>query len=282
MKSFKINILSRYYPLKHKTAALAFGCYIAAFAIFLSGCSTLGIYNPATEKREFIFVSTPEEASMGRTIHQNILEKYKLSQDKEKQERLDKIGSRIVQISDRQDLAYKFYLLEDKELNAFTVPGGSVYFNTGLFDKLENEDQIAGVLAHEIGHSAARHTIKKFQAALGYNLVASLVLTHLGLEENSARLASMGADVIMGMVFNAYSRQDEYEADRLAVKYLYFSGYRPEAMAESFEILKKESKEQKGFLYFRTHPYIEDRIVAINQEVVKVRTKYDGPEAQNK
>ncbi len=246
------------------------------FCLFLPGCTTLGMYNPATEKREFLLISTSDEVSMGQEIHNSLLKEYELSKDEDKNQLLNKIGSRVAQVSDRQDYEYQFFVIQDKELNAFTTPGGNIYFNSGLLDKLETEDQIAGVLAHEIGHCAARHTAKKFQAALGYNLVSNIVFSVLGLEDTTSKIASMGTGVMANMIFSAYSRKDEYEADKLSVKYMYLAGYNSEGMVEAFEILKKESKESKGFIYFRTHPYIDDRIAALKIEIPKVREKYNS------
>ena len=235
----------------------------------LSDCGTL-TYNAATGRQEFIAVSTPQEISMGQGIHQNLLKEYKLSTDAAKQERIRRIGQKVAQVSDRQDYAYNFYLVEKNELNAFTTPGGNIYFFTGLLEKFSRDDQIAAVLAHEIGHCAARHTIKKFQAAVSYNLLEQIIFSQLGLEAQAQRLASLSSGVISNLVFSAYSRQDELQADHLGVKYLRLAGYDVQAMIQTLEILKKESKGPKVPAILLSHPHIDDRIAAVQKEMASV------------
>lgn len=235
------------------------------------GCASLTSYNAATGRREFIVVPTNEEVTMGEDAHKKLLKELKLSQNKEKVERLRRIGARVSQVSDRQDYQYHFFLIEKDEINAFTTPGGNIYFFTGLFDKLSGDDQIASVLAHEIGHCAARHTIKKFQAAVSYSLIGNIVFSALKMEDQVKQITAMGTDVLMNLVFSSYSRKDEHEADRLGVKYMDLAGYRLDAIVEAFAVLKRESKGNEGLSLFRTHPYIDERIEAVKKEIEKVR-----------
>jgi len=200
----------------------------------LSGCASLGTYNPATGRSEFIFISTPEEIRLGDDVHKKLVEEFKLSDDAGANDKIRRIGQRVAQVSDRQDYQYRFYVVEKDELNAFTTPGGNIYLFTGLVDKLTTDDQIASVLAHEIGHCAARHTVKKYQAALGYSLIGGIILGQVG-GEKSREIASMSSNVVMSLVFSAYGRQDEYEADRLGVKYLRLAGYDPNASVKTLE-----------------------------------------------
>ena len=203
---------------------------------------------------------------MGGDIHQKLTQEMIISNEQAQTERIRRIGQRLAQVSDRQDYQYHFFLVEKDELNAFTTPGGNIYMYSGLMDKLSTDDQIASVLAHEIGHCAARHTVKKFQAALGYNLVGGIVLGQIGGEQ-ARQITSMSSNMIMNIVFSAYSRRDEYEADHLGVKYLRLAGYDPRGSVETLEILDKESKGVGGPLVLRSHPYLSDRIKAVKKEV---------------
>jgi predicted Zn-dependent protease len=232
----------------------------------IAGCASLGTYNPATGRSELIFISTPEEVALGNDIHKQLDQQYKSSTKREHIDKINRIGRRLAQVSDRRDYTYQFFVIEQDDLNAFTVPGGRVYIFSGLIDKLETEDQIASVLAHEIGHCAARHTIKKFQAALGYNLISSIVLGQVGGPQ-AQEVASMSSNMIMSIVFSAYGRQDEYEADRLGVKYLHAAGYDPAASVESLEILARETQDGGAPLILRSHPYLADRIKTTRKEV---------------
>lgn len=242
-------------------------------AVVLAGCASLGVYNAATERREFIFIPTDYEVKMGQDLHQQITAQYKLSTRKADVARLERIGEKLAQVSDRQDYEYNFYLIEKDEINAFTVPGGSIYFFTGLYDKLKTDDEIASVLAHEIGHCAARHVIKKFQAAMGYNLLGGLVISQLAKEEMARRLATLSSNTAMSLVFSAYGRKDEYEADRLGLKYMDLAGYKLEAMITTFEVLEKESKGPQVPVFLRSHPYVKDRIIAIKKEIEGMKTQ---------
>ena len=248
--------------------------YPLAVVLFFSGCSVLGTYNTATGQREFIAISTPQEIAMGQGMHDNLLKEYHLSNQKDKLERVRRIGQRLAQISDRQDYAYNFYIVEKKEQNAFTTPGGNIYIFTGLLGQLTTDDQIAAVLAHEIGHCAARHTVKKIQAAMGYSLVESIVFSSLGLQDQAKQIASLSSDVVSNLVFSAYSRQDELQADRLGVKYMYLAGYNLNGMIETLEILKKESKGNHVPEILMTHPHLDARIIAAKEEIQKVRSQF--------
>ena len=241
-------------------------CCLWSTVFLLSGCASLGTYNPATGRNEFIFISTLEEVSLGNDVHQKLASEFKFSNNIAKTERVRRIGQRVAQVSDRQDYKYRFFLIEKDEMNAFTTPGGNIYLFSGLMDKLAEDDRIASVLAHEIGHCAARHTVKKYQAALGYNLVGSIVIGQVG-GEKAKEITSMSSNVIMNLVFSAYGRQDEYEADRLGVKYLRSAGYDPKASIAALEVLQRESKSAGGPLVLRSHPYLSDRIEAIKKEL---------------
>ncbi|HLD69180.1 MAG TPA: M48 family metallopeptidase [Candidatus Omnitrophota bacterium] len=254
-----------------------FKLFLFSLEIFIAcivcGCASLGSYNAATGQREFIMVPTDQEVTMGEDAHRKLLTEFKLSEDPDKVARVKRIGARVSQVSERQDYQYHFFLIEKDEINAFTTPGGNVYFFTGLLDKLHNDDQVAAVLAHEVGHCAARHTIKKFQAALSYSLIGSVIFNTMKTDGEIKRVAALGTDVVMNLVFSAYSRQDELQADRLGIKYMDLAGYHLNAMIETFEVLKKESKGPQPPLLLRTHPYIDDRIEAAKKEIQRIKTQ---------
>ena len=241
---------------------------------FLIGCKT--IYNPATGRNESILLSTASEVSMGEDLHQSLVREYSFSTSVDKVKRLKIIGERLSAVSDRQDYEYHFYLIDKDELNAFATPGGFVYVFTGLFDKLKTDDAIAAVVAHEIGHCAARHIAKKFQAALGYNIVGAIVLSQVG--DGAQAIAAQSSDVAMNLVFSAFSRKDEYQADTLGIKYLFLAGYNPDGMIEAFEVLKKEEKGDYVPLWLRTHPYIDDRIKRVKEEAALAPYRYGSQE----
>jgi len=243
---------------------------VLGIVLWQTGCASLGVYNPATGKKEFIFISTRSEVSMGRDVHRQLTKQYKIISGTDQARRFQRIGRTVALASDRQDYTYHFYLIDKDEMNAFTTPGGNIYIFSGLVEKLGTDNAIASVLAHEIGHCAAKHTVKKFQAALGYNLIGNIIMSQVG-GERAREIASMSTSNLMGLVFSAYGRQDEYEADRLGLKYMAAVNYKLEGMIEAFEVLKKEEKGGSVPLMLRSHPFLDDRIIAAREEITRIR-----------
>ena len=132
----------------------------------------------------------------------------------------------------------------------------------GLMDKVDDDAQLAGIIAHEVGHITARHAMKRLQASYGVMLMQVLAV------ETGSSEAVAGVNALAATVFLSYSRQDEFEADKLAVKYTRKAGYDPEAMIDVLEILKKDdAKSVKRIRYFRTHPYLNERMSSLNREI---------------
>jgi len=232
-------------------------------SVLVAGCAT--VYNPATGRDEIIFINTNSETAIGQSAASQIAEKYKFNEDQGKLERLNRIGKAIATVSDRQDIEYQFYLVEDDKLNAFTVPGGHVYIFDGLYKELD-DNELACVIAHEIGHVAARHIVKKMQAGLGYQVLSTIGLLAYTRDKDDKKKKQAGYAAYAGatafnLVMLGYSREDEYEADRLAFKYASKAGFDPQGMVGALEKLKE--KEKKGFpapYILRSHPYIDQRI----------------------
>lgn len=230
--------------------------------VLLGGCAT--VYNPATQRNEIILINTEEEVALGRDLDRQIRKKFKVLQDLKRQGRLEEIGFRVANLSDRQDLRYSFNVIEDKDFNAFAIPGGYVYINSGLMDAA-NDNELACVLAHEIGHVAARHSVKKLQAAMGYQLLVGIAL---GISGQQAIGQATG--IIFNLISLGYSRQDELLADKLAVKYAKKSGFDPFGMVTFFRKLQKEAEGKGGSLQielFSSHPDLEERIKNVEKEI---------------
>lgn len=244
---------------------------LVSCAVWLTGCTTL---NPATGREEFILLTTPAEVMLGQQINAQLRSSERFSEDRASVMRLERIGRKVAQVADRQDYQYHFYLVDKDEMNAYTTPGGNVYFYTGLLRKLRSDDEVAAVLAHEIGHCSARHVVKKFQASLGYNVLGSLVFGSIQ-SDLAARIARLGSDALMNIAMSSYSRDDEYEADRLGVKYMYLAGYDPQGMIGTFKVLGEASKgDDHDWMLLRSHPRLKDRIEAVKKEIEVVRAKY--------
>jgi len=229
-------------------------------AVNLAGCATE--YNVATGKEDMIFYGTQKEISLGRAISRAYEKEYKLIQDVSLEERLRKVGEKIALVCDRKDVNYYFKVVDQEEMNAVSLPGGYVYVNKGLMEKIDNDDELACVLAHEVGHIVAKHHIKRLQASLGYTFLNVLVG-----QTTSPRFTG-GMNLAILQMILAYSREDEFLADKLSIIYTKKAGYNPEAMIEILEKLKEEDKKHIRSIdatYFRTHPYISERIAHAKQ-----------------
>jgi len=238
--------------------------------LFLQGCSSLGTYNAATGRNEFVIISTATEVSMGEDIHADILKDNDLSSEGNENYRLENVGKRLLRVSDRQDYQYNFFVIDKDEMNAFTTPGGNIYIYTGLLNKLKTDDQLAAVIAHEIGHCSAKHVVKKFQAALGYNFIGSLILNQVDFQTSTRNILKSNSNLVMDLVFAAYSRKDEYQADRLGLKYMHLAGFDLNGMIEAFEILDSETESVHSPTMLRSHPYLSDRIDMVKKNIPEV------------
>jgi predicted Zn-dependent protease len=239
-----------------------FGVILSLFAVcatlFTSGCATE--YNLATGREEWIYYTTEQEVNMGRSVAAKVANEFNMTDDDSMRQRVRAIGEKIAAVCDRQDLAYRFDVIEEKEVNAFSVPGGFIYVNSGLMERVD-DDELAGVLAHEVGHVVARHGVKRLQGMIAYNVLRVLVASAGGAE------AVQGADAAVVTLLSGYSRDDEFAADSLAVKYARLAGYDPKATIRFLESLQEimKKKPSQPYVYWRTHPFTPDRIRMIKQ-----------------
>ena len=231
---------------------------------FFSGCTT--IYNSATGQRETLLIDTQTEVSLGKDMDKQVRSEMQMFNDPQMQERLERIGKKIAAVSDRQDLSYYFNIVKEKEFNAFAIPGGNVYVNSGLV-QAATDDELAAVVGHEVGHIAARHSVKRLQAVLGYQLIASIALGASGQQQ-----VLQAVDIVFNVVNLGYSRKDEYLADKLGVKYTKAAGFDPNGMVTFFQKLKKEGNDAGSKLVFlSSHPPIDDRIKQAEKEIAAVQ-----------
>ncbi len=228
----------------------------------LSGCSTE--YNLATKQEEKYYYSTDQEVQMGQSINREVAKEYKFSQDPLQAKRVEDIGKKIAAVSDRKDVDYHFQVLDDDQVNAVSLPGGYVYVNSGLLDKIASDDELACVLAHEVGHIVARHSIKKLQAMQSYSILRLLV----AVAPSSGEVGT-AADLAFTQFLLGYSREDELLADQLGARYAKRAGYDPHGMITFLEKLQDINRRMPPTerSYFKTHPYVPDRIRVVKEEL---------------
>lgn len=241
----------------HKASEIVF---IVSLLLFLNGCAT--IYNPATGRQESYFISAQQEASIGRNAALEVARKYRLSLEPVYMNRVIKLGRRAAEASDRKDVPYRFGVVVDDEINAFSLPGGYVYVNTGVLSRA-TDDELAGVLAHEIGHIAARHHVKRIQLEIGYNIVASLAFSRMRGDDMKRAI-----NATFNLIELGYSREDELFADTLAIRYLGRAGFDPNAMVTFLEKLANaQGTSPQILVYLRSHPYPKERIEHAKAEI---------------
>ena len=229
------------------------------FCLFVSGCIT--IYNPATERDEVYFISEETEIEIGGNLAKKIVNDNKMVDDPARSDFLKKIGNKIAGASDRSSLTYNFYIVDDGQMNAFALPGGYIFVNKGLIDKT-TRDELAFVLAHEIGHVTARHSLKRLQASLGLGL-----LIDIALGSSDKANIRQAVDIAYGVIASGYSRKDELLADSLGIKYVYAAGYDPEAAITLLKNLERETDQGYTPIFLRSHPVIEDRISNVKDKI---------------
>ena len=214
---------------------------------------------------------------MGRALAHRVLQEIALTPDEPLQTRVRAIGQRIAAVCDRQELVYSFAVIDDQEVNAFSLPGGYVFLNSGLIKKTANDDELAAVIAHEVGHVAARHAMKRYEGSWGLQI---LQLASLAARQGTA---AQGVSIAAQAAQLAYARQDELEADQLAVKYLKAAEFNPRAALTFLEKLQHVNEDKTTYLpsgvvrprYGLTHPYVPERIRAVKEALFGVADYID-------
>jgi beta-barrel assembly-enhancing protease len=204
------------------------------------------------------FYSLEREMALGKQMAQEVEREARLFDDPTVTEYVNRVGQNIVRNSDAK-VPFTIKVVDSNEVNAFALPGGFMFVNTGLVLKAESEAELAGVLAHEIAHVAARHGTR--QASRGQLInYASIPLIFLGGWAGYAVRQAAGLAIPMG--FLQFSRGMETEADHLGLEYLYKAGYDPTSFVDFFERIQTMEKKKPGSVakLFSTHPMTSDRI----------------------
>src|SRR5262245_21854247 len=213
------------------------------------------------------FYSLEKEIALGKQLAQEVERQAKVIDDPIIAEYVSRVGQNLVRNSDAK-VPFTIKVLDSEEVNAFALPGGFFFVNTGLILKAETEAELAGVMAHEIAHVAARHGTK--QATRGELInIASIPLIFMGGWTGYA--IRQGAGLAIPMGFLTFSRGFEREADDLGLQYLYKSGYDPTSFVDFFEKIESLEKKKPGSLakVFSTHPMTDDRIKAAQNQIQK-------------
>lgn len=243
---------------------------IAGISLFTYFASSVD--NPVTGETQHINISVDEEIALGLQAAPEMAAQFGgLDPDSRVQAMVDQIGNHIVQASPASQTPYQydFHVLADGQtINAFALPGGQIFITNGLFDQLQTEGEVAGVLGHEIGHVVARHSAEQIaKAQLTEGLTgAAVIASYDPNNPSSAQTAQMA--VLIGQLVNMkYGREDELESDFLGVCFMNDAGYDPNDMVQVMRVLENASQGQAPPEFFSTHPNPESRIQRIQEAI---------------
>ena len=250
----------------------AFG--VLVLLALLGGCAA----NPATGKRDYVLMSESEELALGRQHSKEVLKQYRVYDDPALQQYVQSVGDKVAKLSHRNNLFYRFTLLDSTQVNAFALPGGYIYITRGLLVYLNSEAELAAVLGHELGHVTARHSVRQHSMSTTTNLLGALIGAASGVQGVGQLTNMIGTGIVRG-----YGREHELEADGLGVEYLARAGYDPAAMEKVITTLKnqelfdkkvarEQGREPRAYHgVFSTHPANDTRL---QQVLRKTSVKY--------
>jgi len=221
------------------------------------------------------FYSIEKEIALGKQLAQEVERQAKIVDDPVIAEYVNRIGQNLVRNSDAK-VPFTIKVIDAEEINAFALPGGFFFVNTGVMVNADSEAEMAGVMAHEIAHVAARHGTRQATRGEIVNL-ASIPLIFMGGWTGYA--IRQGAGLAIPMGFLTFSRGFESEADYLGLQYMYKAGYDPTAFVDFFEKIQSKEKKKPGTMskVFSTHPMTDDRIKHSQQEIqdiLKAKPEY--------
>ena len=218
-------------------------------------------------------LSERDEVRLGDRLHQEVAKKYDLISAG--QERANRIGQRVAGTSLRPNMNYRFHVIESKEINAFSGPGGHVYVTSALMN-LANDDELASVLAHEVGHVVARHSLKTIQQSQTLGGLANLFGSITGVAgETAGQLGTAAASIVASGLLAVHNREEEREADFLGVHAMAKAGFNPEGMITMFQKLQRINRENSDLLgsLFNDHPDVDERISNTRYEINRMRPR---------
>ena len=238
---------------------------LAAALVVAAACAT----NPVTGRKELALISESQEIEMGQQAAVEVRQSSGVVPDTALQAYVRTIGLKLAKASERPNLPWSFDVVDDPAVNAFALPGGSIFITRGILSYMQNEAELATVLGHEIGHVTARHSVHQMsraQVAQGLLGIGSVLSSDVA---SVAGVASQG----LGLLFLKYSRDNETQADDLGFRYSLNDGYDVRAMRSMFEMLERVSAAGGGGRlpqWLATHPDPGNRIAKTDQRLATV------------
>jgi predicted Zn-dependent protease len=215
------------------------------------------------------FYSIEKEIAIGKQMAQEVERQAKIVDDPIIAEYVNRVGQNLVRNSDAK-VPFTIKVIDAEDINAFALPGGFFFVNTGVIVAADNEAELAGVMAHEIAHVAARHGMKQQTKAdlVRYASIPAMILSGGW----TGYLIYEGAQLAIPMGFLTFSRADEAQADDLGLQYMYKTGYDPNSFVDFFEKVQSQEKRKPGSMskVFSTHPLTKDRVTAAQKHMANL------------
>jgi predicted Zn-dependent protease len=227
------------------------------------GCATTGV-----NKGDVNLVSIQEEWDLGNQLAADVAKQMTLVTDPAVKAYVTGMGEKILAAardeSEVASLPWTFDVIDDPQVNAFNIPGGHVYFYSGLIAQARTYPEVMGVLAHEVSHGLARHGTENMTKQYGIALVAGLVLG-----QNPAMYQEVLANILANGTLMKFSRNAEREADDLGVRFVYDAGVNPKGIVDFFQVLQSMQSTKPGAIeqFFSSHPLTEDRIQDVTSRI---------------
>ena len=249
----------------------------AILALLFIGCSKA----PITGRNQMIIVSPQQELSLGFESAKQVLAKEKLSTDPQKNAMVKRIGQRIAKTTEalhKVNYQWEFFVIDnDKEGNAFCLPGGKVFVYTGLFKYASNDDELAAVMGHEIAHALARHGAERMSSGqvqqVGGQILGAVMQSQGNAVNTAMAMQAFGIGTQMGIML-PHSRTQEYEADHIGLVLAAKSGYNPRSALSFWE--KFGASGETPPEYMSTHPAPANRIAEIKALLPKTMPMYEA------
>lgn len=234
------------------------------FTFFINSCTTSNSNKPF-----FTLIPEEKEIELGKLYTPFSIDEFEgLYPEEEIQNYVNNVGLKIAKVAERK-VPYKFYVVNSGIINAFALPGGPVVITRGLLLQLDNESQLAGVLAHELGHINARHHVKFLEKQLALSMLLQIGSLLVPQDLTGEILLQLG-QVSASLLTLKFSRDQEREADKYGFLYAFEAGYSPQGMIEVFEKFKKMEKKRPPE-WLSTHPLPESRIKEVKEYIATFR-----------
>jgi predicted Zn-dependent protease len=209
-------------------------------------------------------MTVEEEREVGREVAAKVVAFFHLYKNEPLTRYVNMVGATVAAQAERQDITYHFAILDSDDINAFSAPGGYIFITRGAVALCEDESELAGVLAHEVGHVAGKHVLKIVERDKAMRAGVDEARAHM---PGSAYLHKMSKGILIKLIDQGLAPSDEFDADQRGIKYAHAAGYPADGLARFLTKLDQATEQGGKSFWTRTHPPVKDRNVRIQQTI---------------